>query len=104
VGTWSWPAGDGDCDGFTGVVETAIGTAPGVACGFTSGGNPASENWPPDLVETNSINISDVLALKPVFGTAVPPTLARVDLVPSGGINVSDVLALKPFFGKSCTP
>ena len=55
-------------------------------------------------VESNNINISDVLALKPVFGTTVGPTAPRFDIVPSGNINISDVLALKPVFGTTCTP
>ncbi len=101
---WATPSGDGDCDGFTSGAESSITTNPADACGFTPGAPPQSETWPPDLVETNSINISDVLALKPVFGTAVPPTSARYDIVPSGGVNISDVLTLKPFFGTSCTP
>lgn len=101
---WTVPPGDTDCDGFTSGAETTITTDPGDACGFSAGGVTPSETWPPDLVPTNSVNVSDVLALKPVFGTAVPPTSQRLDVTPSGGINVSDVLALKPFFGKSCTP
>jgi hypothetical protein len=98
---WMTPIGDADCDGFTSTDETTITTDPGDSCGFTAGAPTQSETWPPDLVETNSINISDVLALKPLFGT---PGSARYDLVPSGSINISDVLALKPFFGKSCMP
>lgn len=101
---WFVPSGDGDCDGFSDTAEMAIGTDPNVACGFTAGGDPASENWPPDLAETNTITISDVLALKPVFATTVPLTSARYDLAPSGSISISDVLAIKPFFAATCTP
>ena len=57
-----------------------------------------------DAEESNSINISDVLALKPVFGSSVGPTSPRFDLVPDNSINISDVLSLKPVFGTSCTP
>jgi len=101
---WTVPAGDSDCDGFTNTAEGAITTNPSAACGFTAGGPTTSDSWPADLVESNSINISDVLALKPVFATSVPPTSARLDIVPSGGISISDVLALKPFFSATCTP
>jgi len=101
---WIVPASDGDCDGFNDTAETAMGTDEGTDCGFTPGAPNQSETWPADLVENNAVNISDVLALKPVYGTAVPPTSVRFDLVPSGAINISDVLALKPVFGKSCTP
>ncbi|MEX1195702.1 MAG: sialidase family protein [Dehalococcoidia bacterium] len=99
---WSIPPGDGDCDGYDTPQEATMGTHPGNACGFTPGGDTASENWPPDLVESNNVNIQDVLVLKPMFGGSAP---ARYDIVASGGtIDISDVLALKPFFGLSCTP
>lgn len=101
---WSVPPGDDDCDSFSSATETVLGTDPDDACGFTAGAPAQSETWPPDLVESNGINISDVLALKPVFGTSVPPTSARLDLVVSNSINISDVLSLKPFFGATCTP
>jgi hypothetical protein len=101
---WMLPAGDVDCDGYSSADEGIIGTDPDEDCGFTPGGAAASDTWPPDFVQSNGINISDVLALKPVFNSAVPPTSARFDLVVSGGINISDVLALKPFFGDSCPP
>ena len=80
------------------VVEAPAGS------GFTAGAPTYSATWPADLAETNTINIGDVLALKPVFGTAVPPTSPRFDLAISGGINIGDVLAIKPVFGASCTP
>ncbi len=98
---WVTPPGDGDCDGFDGASEVSITTDPADACGYTPLGDPASETWPPDLAESNGINIVDVLQLKPVFGL---PS-ARHDLDASGGnINIVDVLALKPFFGAACTP
>ena len=101
---WEVPPADGDCDKWTDADEALITTDAGDACGFTAGAPGQSETWPPDLVESNNINISDVLALKPVFGTTVGPTSPRFDIVPSGSINISDVLALKPVFGQSCTP
>jgi hypothetical protein len=99
---WIAALGDRDCDGFSAAAEGAIGTKPGMGCGFTPGGAPAARSWPPDLVESNSVNIQDVLALKPVFNQPVPPVAARYDLVPSGAINISDVLAVKPFFNRAC--
>lgn len=104
VTPWTTPIGDGDCDGFTDALEATVLTLSAQACGFTPGGDPASESWPPDLIESNSITISDVLAFKPFFGSSVPPTSARYDLAQNGSINISDVLALKPYFGLSCTP
>jgi hypothetical protein len=101
---WPVPEDDPDCDGFENSRESVLPTDPRVACGYSSGGNPSSDNWPPDLAETNSINVSDILMLKPVFGGSVPPTSARLDLVTSGTINTSDVLAIKPYFGRGCSP
>jgi lysophospholipase L1-like esterase len=101
VGTWSWPAADDDCDGYATAHELNLGTEPADACGFTAGGTTPSENWPPDLVPTNTITIQDVLAMKPVFNGVSP----RLDFVPSGGtVTIQDVLSLKPFFNKTCTP
>ncbi len=98
-------SGGGVGDGMGGNHEVYIGTDPLARCAVGSGASPA---WPYDLVMSASaptaINISDVLALKPFFGTSVPPTSVRFDLVPSKAINISDVLALKPELGKSCTP
>jgi hypothetical protein len=95
---WMLPAADADCDGFSTADETTIGTVGTEDCGYTPGGAPESDNWPADLVESNGVNISDVLSLKPVFGGSA----ARYDVVPSGSVNISDVLALKGFFGDSC--
>ncbi|MEX1194297.1 MAG: thrombospondin type 3 repeat-containing protein [Dehalococcoidia bacterium] len=101
---WVVPANDDDCDGYSTADEMLIGTAANTACGFTAGGDPASENWPADLVENNAINIQDVLALKPEFGGTVPGSAsARNDLVPDSVVNIADVLSLKPFFGKTCS-
>jgi hypothetical protein len=101
---WQVPADDSDCDAYSTADETAFGTDPATACGFTSGGDLASENWPPDLFENNTINTTDVLQLKPIFLQAVPPASARYDLFPNGTINTTDVLQLKPQFLFSCTP
>lgn len=96
--------GDPDDDGWSTAAELLIGTNPDVGCGYTAGGDPASENWPADLIESNSVTISDVLALKPVFNATVPPVSPRYDLAPSGSITISDVLSLKPVFNVSCAP
>ncbi len=104
IGGWSWPSADDDCDGWATGDEGSIGTDPGVACGYTPGGDPASETWPPDLAESNDINIVDVLRLKPVFSGPVAGN-ERFDLSVGAGatINIIDVLALKPFFGSGCS-
>ncbi|MEX0682626.1 MAG: S8 family serine peptidase [Dehalococcoidia bacterium] len=101
---WLAPPGDIDCDGFPTTDEATITTDPNDSCGFTPGGDPSSDTWPVDFVESNNINILDVTALKPVFGQSVPPASARYDIIPDAVVNILDVLILKPFFGKSCTP
>ena len=90
---------DDDGDGFTDEHEESMGTDPLAACP-TIGVHPA---WPPDFDNNQVVDIVDVLALRPVFGTAAPPTSPRYDLAPSGQIDIVDVLALKPVFGESCT-
>jgi len=93
---WPTPSGDTDCDGFESARETTIGTLPLVACGVNA--------WPVDFDSNKMIDISDVLTLKPVFGSTVPPASPRFDISPGGGVDISDVLAIKPFFGASCAP
>jgi hypothetical protein len=100
--TWTVPPADADCDGYPAGRELPLGTNPAVPCGYTAGGMTPSENWPPDLIPSNSVTIQDVLAMKPVFNAAS----TRHDLAPSPGaaVTIQDVLALKPFFNKTCTP
>ncbi len=94
---WPVPDGDADCDAFTDAAEELIGTDAGVACEDGLG----LPDWPPDFDDNQSVDIVDVLALKPVFGT----TSVRHDLDGSGGdVDIVDVLALKPVFGAACTP
>ena len=93
---WPIDTDDPDCDGFSTTDENDIGTDPSVACDDGLG----LPDWPPDFDDDKTINIIDVLALKPVFGA---PS-ARHDLDVSGGnIDILDVLALKLVFNESCT-
>ncbi|HEY5625271.1 MAG TPA: hypothetical protein VIT93_02165 [Dehalococcoidia bacterium] len=101
---WTVPAGDHDCDGFSTASENAIGSNPAGQCGFTGGAPTQSETWPPDLVESDAVDIFDVLALKLPFGMSVPAASARFDLVPNSQIDIFDVLSIKSTFGMSCTP
>jgi Tol biopolymer transport system component len=102
---WTVPVGDSDCDGYTDTDESVtLGTVWAVQCPTTSAPNDEpTDAWPPDFDDTRSINVSDVLTLKPVFGQTVPPAAGRYDLAVSGSINVTDVLKLKPVFGKTCS-
>jgi hypothetical protein len=102
---WFVPSGDEDCDGFSSSDETYLGTLPTTWCPATPDpGDEDPDAWPPDFDDDQAVNIVDVLALKPVFNTAVPPTSPRYDLSPDGAVNIVDVLAIKPFFGESCGP
>jgi hypothetical protein len=91
-------------DKFGGNHELYHGTNPYDNCGFTAGAPTQSETWPADLVESNSITIQDVLAIKPVFNQNVPAVSGRYDFVRSKSITIQDVLFLKPLFNQTCTP
>ena len=81
---------DDDGDGFTDDHEMVMGTDPLADCAEVVGVHPA---WPPDFDNDQVVDIIDVLALKPVFGS---PSV-RHDLDASGGdVDIIDVLALKP--------
>jgi hypothetical protein len=89
---------DDDNDGFSDAVEASAGTDPLNPC-------PVSTNdsaWPPDLNSDRTIDILDVLALKPSFNQSIPPGLPRFDIQPDNSVNILDVLALKPPFNQSC--
>ncbi len=93
--SWPVPSDDPDCDGFSTANESGMQTNPALACG--------SGAWPPDFNDDALVGIDDVLALKPVFGSSIPPASPRFDLTASGSVGISEVLALKPFFGAGCT-
>jgi hypothetical protein len=95
---------DPDGDGWTTADENTIGTLSLVACAATAAPNDEDPDaWPADFNDDRSVSVTDVLALKPWFNTAVPPTPARNDIAVSGAVNIADVLALKPYFGQFCT-
>ena len=88
---------DFDGDLYQDWAELTIGTDPASDCGLDA--------WPPDINSTGDVNITDVLALKPHFGTSTgqPNYNVRVDLLPDGSINITDVLALKAPFSQTCS-
>jgi hypothetical protein len=109
VPAWSVPAGDGDCDGFPDTITVAgrgneafIGTDVADQCPE----NSADHAWPPDVNNSGTTNLSDVVAFGPTFNKVGPnpPYNKRVDLNASGGVNLSDIVAVGPFFNRSCTP
>ncbi len=98
---------DSDGDGFINEVETYLGTDPFSACPVTSTANDESiDALPPDFDDNQTVNILDVLVLKPAFNSCEgdPSYSPRADLDANGCVNLIDVLQIKPYFGTSCTP
>jgi hypothetical protein len=91
---------DDDGDGYTDAVEDYVGTDPSNACP----NHQADSAWPPDFNNSRSVNVSDVLNLKPSFGSSSGSAgySQRSDLTGNGSVNITDVLNLKPRFGTSC--
>ncbi|MEX0683921.1 MAG: choice-of-anchor L domain-containing protein [Dehalococcoidia bacterium] len=92
---------DDDGDGYSDVSEQFLGTDTIDACPDST----LDAALPPDLNNSRSVNIQDVLAIKQSVGSAQGQTayVKRHDLNASGNINISDILALKGPFGSSCT-
>jgi hypothetical protein len=81
-----------------------LGTNANSACPATATPNDEPvDAWPPDFDDSGTVSVTDVLALKPVFGQTVPPASPRFDLVPTASIGISDILALKTYFGTTCS-
>jgi hypothetical protein len=91
---------DDDGDGYSDTRETIIGTDPWGACPK----HKTDASWPPDFDNSRMVDVTDVLSLKPIFGTSsgTPAFSARHDLNTDGWIDVTDVLSLKPIFGVNC--
>lgn len=87
---------------FRDCIENYVGTNALDNC---AGAPPGSggDAWPPDFDANQWVNIVDVLALKPVFNTTVPPTSPRFDLNADHVINILDVQTLNPVFNHRCT-
>lgn len=103
---WTVPANDPDCDGFSTTIENFVGTLPQSHCPATSTANDENpQAWPPDFNDDQKVNLTDVILLKPHFGSTSPsPAYSpRFDLNASNSINLTDVIILKPFFGHTCT-
>lgn len=93
-----------DGDGWWDNSEQYNLTTPWLRCNWTYTNNDEDPDaWPPDFNDSRIVNITDLLTLKPVMGSSVPPTSPRYDIVISGSINISDVLALDPVFGTACS-
>jgi hypothetical protein len=95
---WFAPIGDDDCDGWSSDDEGFISTDPDAACG--------TEAWPPDLNDSQMVNILDINIMKPAFFSTAPnpPYDVRLDVRPDSSINILDINLMKPAFFVSCTP
>ena len=104
---WDVPAGDGDCDGWTGARETFLGTDANDNCPDDS----SDDAWPPDINKSGLVNGLDVGGLRVPFGGSAhrpngPPDAnywARVDFNDDGLISGLDAGSMRVFFGKGCT-
>jgi hypothetical protein len=106
------PTNDPDPDGdayLTGE-ELYMTTNPNSRCpADTTSNNEATDAWPPDFNDNRSVNVTDVLTMKPPFGKSVgqpgyDPRMNLAGAPATESINVTDVLKLKPVFGTTCTP
>ena len=108
VRSWSWPAGDTDCDGLTDTAEAFVGTQPQVQCAATPASNdePTPDAWPYDMNDSQSANLVDILQYvgKLNYSDPNPLYVQRFDLNNDGGVNLVDVLKFIPFLNKSCAP
>jgi hypothetical protein len=93
---WDVPPLDTDCDMYDDPDEHFIGTDPMLACGPYA--------WPSDMDDSLTVDLIDLLLLKPHFGTCDPDPgyWRRVDLDANGCVNLLDLLPFKAQFGMSC--
>jgi hypothetical protein len=105
VPTWTIPANDSDCDGFTVAREQFVGTDPTKHCNVTTTTNDEPvDAWPSDFNDSRTTNLSDVILMGPSYNknsTQVGYN-QRLDLNASNSVNLSDVILLGPFYNKSC--
>ena len=108
IGTWSWPAGDDDCDRFTTAIENFVGTSAIVGCAATAMADDEAlpDNWPVDFNDDQSANLTDIFKIVPHLNTADddPGSSPRFDLSTDGVINLTDIFKVVPFLNLSCAP
>jgi len=91
-------AADLDGDGFSNVVEAAVGTDICSPCG--------TQAWPADINNDGVSDITDISLMGASFGKSVPPAPARHDIAPSppdGVVDITDIGRIGGFFGKDCS-
>jgi hypothetical protein len=87
---------DSDGDGYSDVVEQALGTDYQTYCPIMRA----------DVSHTGSVTLGDVLTLVSLYGGTVPPVPGRYDhgpFEPDGIINLNDILKVIMVFGKHVT-
>jgi len=105
VPSWTIPASDSDCDGFTAAREQFMGTDPTKHCNLTTAANDeAVDFWPSDFNDNRTTNLSDLILMGPSYNKALgnPAYNARFDLNASNSVSLADVILLGPFYNKSC--
>ncbi len=107
--SWTVPAGDPDCDGFTTATENHVGTLPGVHCAAVpgAGNEDPPDQWPVDFDDSQKATTQDVIPYIPKLNKLPtdPGYDVRFDIDPNNPrINTQDVLKFIPFLNKSCAP
>ena len=87
---------DADGDGFLNEEEMFIGTNALASCGVLA--------WPPDFDDDRTINLFDLLTIKPHWNAVSPGPQysARHDLTTDGAVNLFDLLLVKPHWLTTC--
>ena len=96
---------DVDCDGWLDSREQYLGTDELQACaGTTSLSDETPDSWPPDLNDSRTVNLLDVIFYIPVLNldSEDPGFSARLDLNQDTRINTLDVLQFIPVLNKTC--
>jgi hypothetical protein len=104
VPTWTIPAGDADCDGFTAAQEQHVTTDPTKHCNATTVLHDEPDAWPGDFNDDESTNLPDVISFGPTFNKlpGQPGYNQRYDLDASDQVALSDVVLMGGFFNKTC--
>lgn len=93
---------DPDNDAFPTIYETEIGTDPQDDCPD----DPTDDAWPPDVNNDTSVNILDIVLLKPAMDHCWPSSLydARLDMNADRCVDNTDVDIVSKYIGTQCTP
>jgi hypothetical protein len=104
----SWPIipVDADCDGFTSVAESRLGTNQSRQCAQTgSPDDEALDAWPVDLNDDRIVDSTDMTRLGSAYNTGAgsPGFNPRFDLNGDRSVDVADLVLVASFYGKTCS-